>query len=101
MGDPRNYLLYLEMLRRKDRDEYNGMENFVMQQHDVDEVGFLPVGASLTLQNLADKEGGSDAQFQSSVIDKIRGLEEKLDQLLATSGVQRPLLRRKGSIVND
>merc|ERR1711924_56772 len=76
--DPWNYIVYLETLRAKNRHDYNGMENYVMSQHDKDDVGFLPIGRSLVLQQLADREAESDeVVFRSSVLSRMEALEAK------------------------
>lgn len=77
------YLYFLYGLRNKDSTEYTGIESYVHNMIEKDNVGWIPILRSISAMEEEEEE--------------MNGAEEKLDELVKELGVLKKMIDRKSN----
>lgn len=72
-----NYIYFLYGIKRKDPTEYNGVEGFVSEKMEYQDVTWIPVLRALVIPDQEDSSGNLDQQLES-LVGRVKGIHEKI-----------------------
>ena len=80
-----NYIAFLLEKQRNDKNSMTDIENFVLEKYLVKDNAWVPIGKSLTLERIYEREKFSkDSEF-SRLSHKVNSIQETLNQMNALS----------------
>lgn len=77
-----NYLYFMYNIKKKDPTEYNGIESYVSEMMEKDDIKWFPQNQSIILEKSESNDTIEDKI--DSITEQIKSIEEKLNQHLAT-----------------
>lgn len=74
-----NYVFFLYNIKKKDSTEYNGMETYVSEMIENDDVNWFPRKMAMTLKSTDEDKDVIDNKIEN-MIERVLGINDKLNE---------------------
>ena len=78
-----NYIFFIAHLLRKDETEYTGLESYVRQQYDNQELAWIPNHRTFAIKDIAHSEEAESLYAIEKINQRLKSLEEQVREMRA------------------
>lgn len=71
-----NYIYFLYSIKKKDSTEFNGMETYVSNMIENDDVNWFPLYRAMSIKNTSDSKGNIEKQVED-MMERVNNIKKK------------------------